>query len=83
MYKRKDFYNSLQQRFYRPMHPPGIIRQIYDSSLYREWIENGFLSNPNNISLSWYADGIPVFKSYKINVWPIYLTINKLSFGSR
>ena len=83
MYKRKDFYNSLQQRFHRPMHPPGIVTDIYDGSLYRGWIDNGFLLNPNNISLSWYTDGIPVFKSSKINVWHIYLTLNEWPFGSR
>ena len=54
IYKRKDFYNSLQQRFYRPMHPPGTITDVHDGSLYREWMDNGFLSNPNNISLMVY-----------------------------
>ena len=83
MYKRKEFYNSLQNRFHRPQHPPGIITDVYDGSLYRTWFDNGFLSNPNNISCTWYADSAPVFKSAKISVTPIYLTINEVPFSDR
>ncbi|XP_044585098.1 uncharacterized protein LOC123265424 isoform X1 [Cotesia glomerata] len=42
-----------------------------------------FLSNPNNISFSWYTDGIPVYKSSHISLWPFYLTINELPFNER
>ncbi|XP_043477534.1 uncharacterized protein LOC122508322 [Leptopilina heterotoma] len=76
MFKRQNFYNSLQYRFRRPLQ--NYLSDIYDGSVYKEWLENGFLSNPNNISLSWYTDGIPVFKSSKISAWPVYLTINEL-----
>lgn len=60
MFKRNNFYNSLQHRFHRRRPPPGIITDIYDGSVYQTWIQNGFLSDPNNISLSWYT---PVFQS--------------------
>ena len=83
MYKRRDFYNSLQHRFYRPMHIPNTITDIYDGTLYQAWTNNGFLSNANNISLSWCTDGVPVFKSSKISFWLIYLTINELPFDNR
>lgn len=47
---------------------PDSITDIYDGSLYREWMNNGFLKNPDNISFSWYTDGVPVFKSSKISM---------------
>ena len=37
-----------------------------------------FLSFPGNISFTWNADGIPVFKSSKYNIWPLYFAINEL-----
>lgn len=46
-------------------------------------MDNGFLTNPDNISFSWYTDGVPVFKSSKISMWPLYLTINDLPFNER
>jgi len=43
----------LQWRFQRRVEE-NIIREIYDGSLYKEWMNNGFLAEPNNISFSWY-----------------------------
>ena len=83
MYKRRNFYNNLQNRFHRPTHQPHTISDIYDGTLYQAWMDNGFLSDRRNISLSWYTDGVPVFKSSKISVWPIYLSINELPFEIR
>ncbi|XP_011859941.1 PREDICTED: uncharacterized protein LOC105557338 [Vollenhovia emeryi] len=83
MYMRNGFYNQLQWRFQRPVPFPGTITDIYDGQLYQAWVNNGFLSNCHNISFSWYTDGIPVFKSSKISIWPVYLTINELPFKER
>lgn len=82
MYARADFYDLLQFRFTRP-HRPGIISDIYDGTLYQTHFRSGFLANPNNISFTWYTDGIPIFKSSKISMWPVYLTINELPFKHR
>lgn len=83
MYKRNGFYTQLQKRFEKITDPPDIITDVYDGSLYRKWVDNGFLMNPDNISFSWYTDGVPVFKSSKISMWPLYLTINELPFNER
>lgn len=82
MYGRRDFLNSLQRRFDRPDHP-NVISDVYDSQLYKHWVNNGFSSNPHNISFSWYTDGIPVFKSSKISTWSIYVSINELPCEER
>ena len=83
LYSRNGFYDKLQLRFQRPRQTPNSISDIYDSNLYREWMGNNFLSDARNISFSWFTDGVPVFKSSKISMWPVYLTINELPFEVR
>lgn len=83
MYQRENFHDLLSQHLHHPVRPDGSISDIYDGALYKEWMANGFLANPNNISFSWYTDGVPVFKSSETGVWPIYLTINELPFEER
>jgi len=82
LYQRRNFYDLLQWRFQRRVEE-NIIRDIYDSSLYKEWMNNGFLADSNNISFSWYTDGVQVYKLSKISVWPIYLSINELPLEHR
>ena len=41
-------------------------------------MNHGLLSNPNNILLLWNTDDVPLFKSSKISIWPIFLVINEL-----
>ncbi|XP_034935156.1 uncharacterized protein [Chelonus insularis] len=82
MFARQNFFESLQMRFER-RNGNNLICDIYDGKLYKDAYDSGFLSNRNNISFTWYTDGIPVFKSSKISAWPIYLTINELPFEER
>lgn len=67
MFMRDNFLNELRSRFDRPAN--NDFCDIYDGSLYRRWTENGFLSNPHNISFSWCSDGIPVYKSSQVSMW--------------
>lgn len=45
--------------------------------------DNGFLSNPANISLTWNTDGVVIFKSSKFNIWPFYFIVNELPYKER
>ena len=40
-------------------------------------------SSPDNISFLINTDGVPVFKSSKVSIWPLYLIINELPYGKR
>ena len=41
--------------------------------------ENGFLACPsNNVTFTLFTDGIPLFKSSNVSLWPVYLVINEL-----
>lgn len=82
LFNRDGFIELLQHRFQRPVNNDAIA-DIYDGSIYKNWINNGFLLNPHNISFSWYTDGIPVFKSSQISMTPFFLSINELPFSER
>lgn len=56
---------------------------LYDGRLYSVLRQAGFLADPNNISLSWYTDGVPVFSSSHIGMWPLFFIINELPFHLR
>lgn len=84
MFLRENFYDDLQYRFNRRKKNGENIEDIYDGKLYKEFSkEGGFLSSPNNISLFWYTDGIPLFKSSSMSLWPLFFTVNELPYKKR
>ncbi|CAD6241206.1 GSCOCG00009214001-RA-CDS [Cotesia congregata] len=84
LYRRPGFYECLQHRFNARLEDNNhYTTDIYNGSLYQSFVANGFLANQDNISLTWYTDGIPVYKSSKVSMWPVYLSINELPFVER
>lgn len=58
----------------------GVINDIMDGEEYRKHCQpGGFLANQNNFSLIFNTDGIPLFKSSGVGIWPVYLAVNELS----
>ena len=57
------------------------ISDIYHGSLYKENRE--FLSQPFNISLLWHTDGVSVYKSSDLQIWPVQAVINELPLRKR
>lgn len=83
MFSRSGFYNDLQHRFNRKKQAQENIEDIYDGRLYRSLARKGILSSGNNISFIFNTDGVPVFKSSKVSIWPLYLIINELPHHKR
>ncbi|KAK3931070.1 Conserved oligomeric Golgi complex subunit 3 [Frankliniella fusca] len=84
LFSRPGFYNQLQYRFHRQKKHANNIEDIYDGAIYKEQVNNGFLSQPTNLSFMWYTDGVSVFNiSNKFSIWPIYLVINELRYKDR
>lgn len=82
LFSRKGFYNDLTYRFYR--NQTNNIEDIYDGVKYKHYMKKGkFLANKGNISFTWNTDGMPIFKSSKYSIWPLYLAINELPVNKR
>ena len=77
-FERDDFIGLLSKRFTRVKKRENSIEDIYDCGIYRSLSDQGGpLSDnfPYNISFTINTDGVPVFKSSKMSIWPIYLMI--------
>ena len=84
LFNRDGFYISLNYRFNRKKKSSCNIEDIYDGFKYKNFMQPGeFLSCHDNISFTWNTDGIPVFKSSKFTIWPLYLAINELPMCKR
>lgn len=63
----------------------GIIRDISDGKAYQEMLcDEGFLSKTaHNLTAIFNTDGVNLYSSSKIELWPIFLAINELSPAMR
>ena len=79
LFNRQGFYGNLRHRFERQKKNLSGIEDIYDGTRYQFYMQSGeFLSQHHNISFIWNTDGIPVFKSSKYTIWPLYFAISEL-----
>ena len=79
LFKKPNFYRDIQYRFSRKKYDKNSIEDIYDGVIYmKNFMNHEVLSNPNNISLLWNTDGVPLFKSSKMSVWPIFFVTKEL-----
>ena len=83
LFSRSWFYNDIQHRFKRKKKNANNVEDIYDGALYKSLFNKGILSSPDNISFILNTDGVPVFNSSKISIWPLYLIINELPYNKR
>ena len=55
------------------------IKDILNGEIYANLRKPGnFLSSESNISLLFNTDGVPLYNSSKVGLWPVYLVINEL-----
>ena len=84
LFSRIKFVTALRHRFQRQKQHEGNYEDIYDGSLYKNLMKPGsILRDGNNLSLMWNVDGVPLFKSSKYSLWPMYLLINELPYKQR
>ena len=54
----------------------GVIHDIYDGQEYRNKVP--FIEGKANITFTINADGVAIYRSSKVDLWPIWLQINEL-----
>lgn len=70
-------------RFNRQRTNDDSVGDIYDGALYRQQWDSGFLKDYRNISFIYNTDGVPIFKSSKYSLWPLFLAINELPYSEQ
>ena len=70
-----DTWLALQERFKCPSSE-GALRDVYDGEGYKQ--HSRFLSQPANISLLLNTDGVAIYRSSKISIWPVWAVVNEL-----
>lgn len=59
----------------------GNIHDIYDGEGYKCFSE--FLSNPAHISLLINTDGVSLYRSSSVSIWPVWGVVNELPASMR
>ena len=63
---------------------PGQLTDIYGGQLYQALAsDGGCLADDRNISMVLNTDGVVVFHSTNLSIWPVLLMINELPFSQR
>jgi hypothetical protein len=57
------------------------LRDIYDGEGYKRHIS--YLSNPAHVSLLLNTDGVALYRSSKVSIWPVWAVINELPPSKR
>ena len=65
---------ALQQRFKRG-HVCGI-NDVYDGEGYQKHAL--YLSHPAHVSLLLNTDGVALYRSSKVSIWPVWAVVNEL-----
>ena len=68
-------WENLQKRFERNQDS-GCLKDVLDGREYGN--HKDFLSEPGNVSLTLNTDGVNMFHSSNISLWPIWLAVNEL-----
>ncbi|KAK3910807.1 DENN domain-containing protein 2B [Frankliniella fusca] len=77
LYKRPQFIEALKYRHTRSKLNENAIEDVIEGDLYKEAFK-GFLSDPDNLSMMWYTDGIQLFESTSFSVWPQFFVFLEL-----
>ncbi|KAL5011498.1 hypothetical protein ScPMuIL_004363 [Solemya velum] len=57
----------------------NTIADITNGESYKKLLEpGGFLDGTSNITLSMFIDGIPLYSSSSVSLWPVYFLINEI-----
>lgn len=83
-FSQSDFENALNHQLSRVKTNPLSIEDVYDSLCYKNLLKNIKNTDLKNVlTFTFNTDGVPIFKSSKTSMWPIFLMINELPYKMR
>lgn len=85
MLETKGVWESVQNTKSRIIQTPEQdLTDIVDGKYYRNLCQPGqFLHSVNNISGIFNTDGIPLYSSSKVKLWPVFLAVNEFPVAIR
>ena len=85
--QRKGMWDELKESKLKILSSLGeneVISDITDGECYRQLCGEGqFLSHGNNLSGIFNTDGVPLYSSSAVKLWPIFLCINEIEVSKR
>ncbi|KAK3932572.1 PDZ domain-containing protein MAGIX [Frankliniella fusca] len=82
MCNRPNFFKDIEYKYTRVKHDASNFEDIYDGQAYKE-AEKQFSIGDTNLTLSWNSDGLQIFNSSLMSLWPFYFVINELPPNKR
>ena len=67
-------WSALQERF--EQQRTDEIADVYDGKGYKQ--HHAFLSHPEHISLLINTDGVAIYRSSSVSIWPVWGVVNEL-----
>lgn len=85
MCKRKSFLEKIRSHRFEhyEKNTSKNMCDVYDGLNYKKAFDWGFLSDPNTVSFSINTDGVQIFKSATVSMWPVFMTMNELPMSER
>ena len=75
-------WRRLQERFFRQQDSSdGSISDIYDGEGYKRF--SSFLKHPAHVSLLLNTDGVAIYRSSSVSIWPVWGVVNELPASIR
>ncbi|XP_062604037.1 uncharacterized protein LOC134265829 isoform X2 [Saccostrea cucullata] len=74
----EDIQETKQKAYDRMNTGCSLLTDISDGQGYRKLMQDGYLDS-NNLTAIFNTDGVNLYSSSKIELWPIFLAINELS----
>jgi hypothetical protein len=73
-----DHWEDLKYPFTKTLHD-GVMHDIWNGEILASEVKKGkFFSNREHFAFSLSTDGVPIFKSSSMSLWPVYLVVNNL-----
>ncbi|XP_046408556.1 uncharacterized protein LOC124173087 [Ischnura elegans] len=81
LFKRNDFAYGISQNYHSNKKTSSTLENVTHGSLYNQF--KHVLSGVFDFTVMLYTDGMQLYKSTKLSVWPILFVINELPYHIR